>query len=197
MRLPTSGEPPAPTGGDVASTVRRDRRFLVPIVLCVVALCGAGWATYLARENGNAATEWRHRAVDYEEQVNGLRTLIGERSAQLNDRTREANSLVSNLRSTRAKLRRSEGDVSSLSHRQRQLANEKAQLEDERHLLEQQASMLVDVASRYIDCKSSLIDVINALVYDNYSDASYEFGRAKSDCDSASSALNSYVNAYP
>ena len=128
--------------------------------------------------------------------MNGLRTLIGERSAQLNDRTRQANSLASNLRSTRVKLRRSEGDVSSLSRRQRELANEKAQLQDQRRSLQQQASMLEGIAGRYIDCKSSLIDVIGALVYNDYDDASYDLSLAKSYCDGAASALNAYVSAY-
>jgi len=166
------------------------------LVLVVLAVLAAGWAAYTARVNGQAADAWHQRAIEYEEQVDGLRTLIGERSAQLNTRTRQANALASNLRSTRGKLQRSEGDVTSLSRRQRELANEKAQLEDERRALQQQASTLTDIASRYIDCKSSLIDVINALIDENYSDASYEIGLARSYCDSASSALNAYVNAY-
>jgi chromosome segregation ATPase len=165
--------------------------------LVVLALVGAGWAAYTAYENGKAADRWQQRAIEYEEQVNGLRTLIGERSAQLNDRTRQANALASNLRSTRNKLRRSEGDVSSLSRRQRELANEKAQLQDERRSLQQQAGMLTEIASRYIDCKSSLIDVINSLIDEDYSTASYEIRLAQSYCDSASSALETYVNAYP
>lgn len=189
--------PEAPSGKSTGDgVIGRDRRLYLALALAVLAVLAAGWAAYEARQNGRAADAWHQRAIEYEEQVNGLRTLIGERSAQLNNRTRQANALASNLRSTRSQLRRSEGDVTSLSQRQRELANEKAHLEDERRSLQQQAGMLTDIASRYIDCKSSLIDVINALIDENYSDASYEISLARSYCDGASSALNAYVNAY-
>jgi chromosome segregation ATPase len=168
---------------------RRDWRFVVAIPVAVLLLLGAGWFAYEAHANEQAAGDWREQAIGLEEQVNGLRALIGERSAQLNERTRQGNRLADNLRSTRSALRRSEGDVTSLARRQRELASEKAQLEDQRRALQQMAGDLVEIASRYIACKSSLIDV-------NYSSASYEIDIANSRCDSAASALNMYVAAY-
>jgi chromosome segregation ATPase len=175
---------------------RRDWRFVVAISVAVLLLLGAGWFAYEAHANEQAAGDWREQAIGLEEQVNGLRALIGERSAQLNERTRQGNRLADNLRSTRSALRRSEGDVTSLARRQRELASEKAQLEDQRRALQQMAGDLVEIASRYIACKSSLIDVINALIDEDYSSASYEIDIANSRCDSAASALNMYVAAY-
>jgi chromosome segregation ATPase len=156
----------------------------------------ASWFAYASRSNEQAAGEWKQRAVELDEQVNGLRTLIGERSAQLNDRTRQANRLATNLQTTRLALRRSEGDVTSLARRQRELANEKAQLQDQRRALQQQAAALEDIASRYIDCKDSLIDVISSLVYQDYSSATYEIDIARSRCNSAADALSAYLAAY-
>jgi septal ring factor EnvC (AmiA/AmiB activator) len=175
---------------------RRDRKLVVALCVAALLLPVAGWSAYESHANEKSAAEWRQRSVELDEQVNGLRTLIGERSAQLNERTRQANRLAANLRSTRTALHRSEGDVSSLARRQRELANEKAQLEDQRRALQQQAGALADIASRYIDCKGSLIDVINALIDQDYSSASYEIDIANSRCDSAASALNAYVAAY-
>lgn len=175
---------------------RRDWRFVVAVSLAGLLFVVAGWLAYASHENEKSAHSWKQRSIELGEQVNGLRTLIGERSAQLNVRTRQANRLATNLRATRGALERSEGDVTSLARRQRELANEKAQLEDQRRALEQQAGALVDVASRYISCKSSLIDVINALIDQDYTSASYEIAIANSRCDSAASALNSYVATY-
>ena len=165
IRQTPRGAPPGESTGD--GVVRRDKRAFLVLGLLVLAVLAAGWAAYEARQNGQAADAWHQRAVEYEEQVNGLRTLIGERSAQLNNRTRQANALASNLRSTRSQLRRSEGDVTSLSRRQRELANEKAHLEDERRSLQQQANILTVGESGCINCKSYLIDVINALIDEN------------------------------
>lgn len=175
---------------------RRDWRLLGALSVAGLLLFVAGWFAFASHTNEQAAGTWRQRAVELEEQVNGLRTLIGERSAQLNLRTRQANRLASNLRSTRRALRRSEGDVTSLARRQRELANEKAQLEDQRRALQQQAAALEDIASRYIDCKDSLIDVISSLVYDDYTSASYQIDIARGRCNSAADALSAYLAAY-
>ena len=174
----------------------RDWRLVIAMSIAGLLLVVAGWFAYAAHANEQAAGEWKQRSIELDEQVNGLRTLIGERSAQLNVRTQQANRLVTNLRATRGALERSESDVTSLARRQRELANEKAQLEDQRRALQQQAGALVDIASRYISCKSSLIDVINALIDQDYSSASYEIDIANSRCDSAASALNAYVAMY-
>lgn len=183
---------------EVASSERprRDWRFAVVASVAGLLLVAAAWFAYAAHANEQAAVEWKQRSIELGEQVTGLRTLIGERSAQLNVRTRQANRLAANLRATRGALERSESDVTSLARRQRELANEKAQLEDERRALEQQAGALVDIASRYISCKNSLIDVINALIDEDYSTAGYEIDIANSRCDSAASALDAYVAAY-
>jgi len=208
LRGPASPAPPVSAEGpivldepavQIASPTqppRRDWRLVAALSITGLLLLVAGWFAYAAHANEEAAGEWKQRSIELEEQVNGLRTLIGERSAQLNDRTRQANRLATNLRATRGALERSEGDVTSLARRQRELANEKAQLEDQRRALQQQAGALADIASRYISCKSSLIDVINALIDQDYSSASYEIDIANSRCDSAASALNAYVATY-
>lgn len=175
---------------------RRDRRPVLMVSGAFLLLLVAGWFAYSAHTSDRAARGWKQRSIELEEQVNGLRTLIGERSAELNERTRQANRIAANLRSTRTALHRSEGDVSSLARRQRELANDKAQLEDERRALQQQAGDLAEIASGYIACKSSLVDVINALLDEDYSSASYEIDIADSRCNSAASALNAYVAAY-
>jgi chromosome segregation ATPase len=189
-RTPLDPVLPAPTETRAA---RRDRRLVVAVSVAGLLLLAAGWFAYASHANQTSADEWKQRSIELDEQVNGLRTLIGERSAQLNERTRQANRIAANLRSTRAALHRSEGDVSSLARRQRELANDKAQLEDQRRALQQQAGALADIASRYISCKSSLIDVINALIDEDYTTASYEIDIANGRCDSAASALNEYV----
>jgi chromosome segregation ATPase len=179
-----------------AALPSRDWKLAAAVSVAGLLLLVAGWFAYASHSNEVAAGGWKQRAIEFEEQVNGLRTLIGERSAQLNERTRQANRLAANLRSTRLALRRSEGDVTSLARRQRQLANDKAQLQDQRRMLQQQATALEGIASLYIDCKSSLIDVINSLVYQDYSSATYEIDIARSDCTSAADALSAYLAAY-
>lgn len=193
--VPDRNEPVA-HGVSSMHSPHRDRKLVLAISIAVLLLLAAGWFAYAAHTNNDAARDWKQRSIELEEQVNGLRTLIGERSAELNERTRQANRIAANLRSTRTALRRSEGDVSSLAQRQRELANDKAQLEDERRALQQQAGDLAEIAGRYIACKSSLVDVINALIDEDYSSASYEIDIANSRCDSAASALNAYVAAY-
>lgn len=188
-----------PTTSDAPIVVTRsggNTRFWVALGCAVVLLATAAWFAYASHSNEQAARDWKQRAIGLDEQVNGLRTLIGERSAQLNTRTRQANRLAANLRSTRTALSRSEGDVTSLARRQRQLANEKAQLEDQRRALQQQAGALETIASRYIDCKDALVDVIQSLVYQDYTTAGTEVAIAQSRCNSAADALNDYVAAY-
>jgi hypothetical protein len=170
--------------------------FWLAVACAVVLLVAGAWFAYASRANEQAARDWKQRSIELDEQVNGLRTLIGERSAQLNTRTRQANRLAVNLRSTRRALRRSEGDVSSLARRQRQLANDKAQLEDQRRALQQQAGALETIASRYIDCKDALIEVIRSLVYQDYTTAGSQITVAQGSCNSAADALDAYVAAY-
>lgn len=195
MRL-GSGEPVDEVAATPTQRRHRDWRLVASASLAGLLLVAAGWFAYAAHANAESAGGWKQRSIELDEQVNGLRILIGERSAQLNVRTRQANRLANNLRATRTALERSEGDVTSLARRQRELANEKAQLEDQRRALQQQAGALAEIAGRYISCKSSLIDVINTLIDEDYSSASYEIDIANSRCDSAASALNAYVAAY-
>jgi hypothetical protein len=186
---------PAAAASTQSPSPRQTRRW--PFVVVIGLLLGAlAWVGYAAYENRERATDWRQRSISLEEQVDGLRVLIGERTEALNERTRQANAVAASLRTTRRALKRSEGDVSSLSKRQRELASEKAQLQDERRMLEQQASALAGVASSYIDCKNSLIDVIDALVNEDYYSVSTYFDYASSDCSAASSALDSYLTQY-
>ena len=170
--------------------------FWVAVACAAALLLAAAWFAYMSHANEQAARDWKQRSIELDEQVNGLRTLIGERSAQLNTRTRQANRLAVNLRSTRRALERSEGDVTSLARRQRELANEKAQLEDQRRALQQQAGALETIAGRYISCKNDLVEVITSLVYQDYTSASADIAVAQGSCNSAADALNAYVAAY-
>ena len=82
----------------------------------------------------------------------------------------------------------SQGDVSSLEVRQRELANEKAQLQD-------QQAALDGVASNYVSCKQDLIQLLSDVT--NGYDTTYDYNVASSDCSSADSSLQSYLNNWP
>ncbi len=168
------------------------RRTIGLVMLVVVALAGAGALALVAKANRDRAEDWRQRAIAAAEVVRGQRVVIGERSKALNLRTTQTNRLAAKLRSTRSALQRSEGDVSSLSRRQRELANEKARVEDERRQLQTQQAALVGVASGFIDCSDGLFDVLDAVLDEDWSWVSI-YGRDRiGSCTDANASLDSY-----
>ena len=105
--------------------------------------------------NKSRAEDWHHRAVVAEESVNGLRVVIAERSRALNERTLQANRLVSQLRSNGALLRRSKVSVGTLTRRQRDLAAANARIERERRVLRARLATLESISSRLDACVKS------------------------------------------
>ena len=125
------------------------------VKLALVALAFVVFAVPVARavkSNKDRAEDWHRRAVVAEESVAGLRVVIAERSRALNRRTVQANQLVSKLDTSRTALRRSKGNVSTLSRRQRQLASENARIEAERRKLRTRQAGLEGIASRLRAC---------------------------------------------
>jgi hypothetical protein len=105
--------------------------------------------------NKSRAEDWHHRAVVAEESVTGLRVVIAERSRALNQRTLQANRLVSELQSNGSALRRSKVSVGTLTRRQRQLAAEKARVESERRSLRTRLATLESIGSKLDACVKS------------------------------------------
>jgi small-conductance mechanosensitive channel len=144
-------------------------RRIAVVVLVLALLAGAGVLALAVKANHDRAEDWRQRAI-----------------------ATQANRLAGKLRATRSALQRSEGDVSSLTQRQRELANEKARVEDERRQLQAQQAALVSVASGFIDCSDGLFAVLDAVLDENWNWVSI-YGRDRiSSCADANSSLDSY-----
>ena len=170
------------------------RILAIALALAALAAVGAlGWAT---KTNNDRAERWRQRTIAAEEVVEGQRIVIGQRSQELNRRTTQVNRLAAKLRATRAALQRSEGDVSSLSRRQRELANEKARVEDERRQLQAQQAALTTVASAFIDCNEGLFDVLDAVLDEDWSWVSLYVRDRLSPCSDAEARLDSYLERF-
>ncbi len=105
--------------------------------------------------NKGRAEDWHRRAVVAEESVTGLRVVIAERSRALNQRTLQANRLVSELRSNGSALRRSKVSVGTLTRRQRQLAAENARIANERQRLRARLATLESIGSKLNACVKS------------------------------------------
>lgn len=102
--------------------------------------------------NKGRAEDWHHRAVVAEESVTGLRVVIAQRSRALNQRTLQANRLVSELQSNGTALRRSKLITGSLARRQRELAAENARIESERRSLRTRLAALESLGSKLSAC---------------------------------------------
>lgn len=105
--------------------------------------------------NKSRAEGWHHRAVVAEESVNGLRVVIAERSRALNERTLQANRLVSQVQSNGAALQRSKVSVGALTRRQRDLAAANARIENERRALRGRLATLESISARLDACVKS------------------------------------------
>jgi DNA repair exonuclease SbcCD ATPase subunit len=108
------------------------------------------------KSNKDRAEDWHRRAVVAEESVGGLRTVIVERSRALNQRTLQANRLVSEVHTKGTALRRTRGDVGALTRRQRELANANARIESERRRLQTQQARLETIAAKLAACTNDL-----------------------------------------
>jgi chromosome segregation ATPase len=108
------------------------------------------------KSNRDRAEDWHRRAVVAEESVGGLRVVIAQRSRALNQRTLQANRLVSELRSSGTVLRRSKSRVGSLTRRQRELASENSRILKERGRLQARLRALEKTSSRLNSCARSL-----------------------------------------
>ena len=105
--------------------------------------------------NKGRAEDWHRRAVVAEESVTGLRVVIAERSRALNQRTVQANRLVSDLQSNGTALRRSKVSVGTLTRRQRELAAENARIERDRRTLRSRLATLESIGSKLSACVKS------------------------------------------
>ncbi len=105
--------------------------------------------------NKGRAEDWHRRAVVAEESVTGLRVVIAERSRALNQRTVQANRLMSELRSNGTALRRSKVSAGALARRQRELAAENARIASERRRLRARLATLESIGSKLSACVKS------------------------------------------
>jgi hypothetical protein len=105
--------------------------------------------------NKSRAEDWHRRAVVAEESVNGLRVVIAERSRALNQRTLQANRLVTQLRSNGSALRRSKVSLGTLTRRQRELTAENARVASERQKLRARVATLERIGSQLNACVKS------------------------------------------
>lgn len=155
---PTRGERPTQLYLDLG----RWSVSVMSIAVTVVFVVVVGLLANSVRKNNDRAEDWRRRAVAAEEIVGGLRVVIGERSTALNQRTRQANALVSTLATSRGALRDSKGDLGALTRRQRQLASDKAAADAERRRLEAQRTALLQAASALSACSEDLGNLVAA-----------------------------------
>lgn len=140
--------------------VGRFSASVTSIAVGVVFVLVVGMLANSVRKNNDRAEDWRRRAVVAEEAAGGLRVVIAERSRALNQRTRQANLLISTLASSRGALRASKVSLGALERRQRQLASEKARAETERRTLRAQRAALASVASALSACSQGLATVV-------------------------------------
>lgn len=130
----------------------KEKSALVALVFVVVL----GTLAAVVKSNRDRAEGWHRRAVAAEELVGGLHVVIGERSHALNQRTAQANRLVSRLDTTERALRQSKVSVGTLTRRQRELARENARVEAERRTLQRRQAALGTLASRLSACNKRL-----------------------------------------
>lgn len=182
--------PGATSGGSLPGASRFRKNRVVWLLTAVVVALGAvaGWGLYAMHTNEVRASSWQRRAGVLQRDESQLQSLLSSRSRLLNQRIDQVNSLASKLRGSQVALGQSQGDVSSLEVRQRELANEKAQLQD-------QQAALDGVASNYVSCKQDLIQLLSDVT--NGYDTTYDYNVANSDCSSADSSLQSYLNNWP
>ncbi len=127
----------------------------IVFVLVVGMLAKSTWA------NNARAEDWRQRAIAAEEAAGGMRVVLADRSRALNERTRQANALISTLASSRGALRETKSSVGALARQRRQLAGEYARAETARRKLAAQRAALASVAATLGACSRGLAGIVN------------------------------------
>jgi hypothetical protein len=140
--------------------VGRYSASVTSIAVTIVFVLVVGMLANSVRKNNDRADDWRRRAVAAEEVVGGLRVVLAQRSQALNQRTRQANELVSVVATSRGALRRTKSSVGALTQRQRQLASAYARAESERRTLAAQRAALASVASALSACSQGLAGIV-------------------------------------
>jgi hypothetical protein len=150
------------------------RAWTFVIAFALVALGGtAVYFVYAAKENRDAADQWRDRAGTLE------RTLTA--------RVRQLNTRTAALNRTAAALKRSEDDVKELASRQRELANEKAQVEDARGALELQTTSLATIAGEQRDCTTGLSELLTRYAAEDFAWVDANAETVSATCEKAQS----------
>ena len=181
-----------------ASHPARGRRIwpIVAVVIAVAAVIVAAGSTYIAYDNKSRAEDWEARVFRLERNTEQLNGLLVERSTQLNERTRELNTLAATVTRQQNALVRSESDVETLSDRQRELAAEKAAVEDSRAALAQQSAVLEGVADTLVSCNSGLLELFGYVVDGDRASADAIVGDVSASCALAESRLADYRVRY-
>jgi septal ring factor EnvC (AmiA/AmiB activator) len=171
-------------------------RLILAILVALAAVAVAAASTYVAWDNKNRAAQWEERAFRLERNTEQLNGLLVERSTQLNERTRELNTLGGKVARQQDALVRSESDVETLSDRQRELAAEKAAVEDSRAELEVQSAALERVADALVRCNAGLFQLFAYLVNGDRDAADAIVDGVSSDCRVAESRFGEYRFRY-
>jgi hypothetical protein len=145
-----------PTSGQLTLEIGRWSASLWSIAATAVSVVLILMLAKSTLSNNARADDWQQRAVAAEEIVGGLRVVIADRSAALNERTRQANALASTLDSNRGALRDSKSSLGSLSRRQNQLMADKIRAEKELQKLQSQHGTLYTAAQELDACSSGL-----------------------------------------
>jgi ABC-type transporter Mla subunit MlaD len=192
----TAAETPVPQRSHAQETRHRRIWPIVTAVVAVAAVVVAAGATYIAYDNKIRAEEWEERVFRLERNTEQLNGLLVERSTQLNERTRELNTLAATVTRQQNALVRSESDVENLTDRQRELAAEKAAVEDSRAALAQQSAVLEGVADTLVSCNAGLFELFEYVVAGDRSSADAIVDDVSASCALAESRLADYRGRY-
>lgn len=149
------------------------------------------------RANKDRAEDWHRRAIVAEESVGGLRAVIVERSRALNQRTLQANQLVSVLHSNRAALRATRVDIGALARRQRELTSQSARVASERNRLRTRQAALETIAARLSACTKGLAGVLDARPGKSARAVVADARARVTRCRRASASLDAYLERSP
>ena len=164
--------------------------------MAIIAVLVAAASTYVAYDNRNRAEGWEAQVFRLERNTEQLNGLLVERSTQLNERTRELNTLATTVTRQQNALVRSESDVESLTDRQRELAAEKAALEDSQAALALQSSALEQVADTLVSCNSGLFELFGYVVDGDRASADAIVDAVSQSCALAESRFAGYRARY-
>lgn len=167
-----------------------------------LALVALGLAVVVAplahavASNKGRAEDWHRRAIAAEESVDGLRTVIAERSRALNERTIQANRLAGMVDSSGTALQRSKASVGTLARRQRELARRYARLSRERDMLRSRVATLERIGAQLSACAKAAKAANGAKDPRSSTDGTRTITAAQSrleDCKRASVSFDTYL----